>query len=83
MSTKFKLINKAQSELRGSEQVGSEYILELIGSESVFKDKRLYIHCLICNYYGEISTLRKHQISYGHRIKFLVSFIEILNVCIN
>lgn len=56
-----------------SSQIGSEYILEIIGSENEFKDKKLYFHCLICKKYDFPSKLEGHKISNVHRLRFLVS----------
>lgn len=65
-----------------STQIGSEYILEIIGTESEFKDKKLYFHCLICKKYDFPDKIEEHKISNAHRIKFLVSFKGKLDDCI-
>lgn len=55
-----------------SEEIGSEYIIELIGSEGEFKGKKLYFHCLICNEYEHPEKIFDHKISNSHRLNFLV-----------
>lgn len=58
----------------GSERIGSEYILEIVGTEKTPKNKKYYFHCIICKIDVEVEKIGEHKVSNEHRLAFLVRF---------
>lgn len=55
----------------GSERIGSEYILEIVGKDGRIKNKKFYFHCILCNCDFE-KEIVEHKVSNDHRLAFLV-----------
>jgi hypothetical protein len=57
---------------KGSEKIGSEYILEIVGNENGNKNKKYLFNCIICKSEVKLEEIEEHKVSNEHRLAFLV-----------